>query len=162
MTPRLERNDGESAPTFRHGWTADCALPAFFPELPEVAHPLRVPEKLMSPNKARCGLLVLAVIVALGGSVAVAQNLDQGKSAPKLFAESCASCHRSARGLAKGRFHLTLYLFLQKHYSSGSSSAWALTSYLESIDSGKRVAAKKPPASTARTSLRPPAPVPAR
>ncbi|WP_334480309.1 hypothetical protein [Bradyrhizobium algeriense] len=116
----------------------------------------------MSPNKARCGLLVLAVIVATGGSVA-AQNLDQGKPAPKLFAESCASCHRSPRGLAKGRFHLTLYLFLQKHYSSGSSSAWALTSYLESIDSGKRVAAKKPQAaSTARTSLRPPAPVPAR
>ena len=135
---------------------------AFFPELPEAAHPLRVPEKLMSPMKARCGLLVLAVIVATGGSVAVAQNLDQGKSAPKLFAESCASCHRSPRGLAKGRFHLTLYLFLQKHYSSGSSSAWALTSYLESIDSGKRVAAKRPAASTARSSLRPPAPVPAR
>lgn len=135
---------------------------AFLAELPEAAHPLRVPEKLMSPNKARCGLLVLAVIVATGGSVAVAQNLDKGKPAPKLFAESCASCHRSPRGLAKDRFHLTLYLFLQKHYSSGSSSAWALTSYLESVDSGKRVAAKKPAASTARSSLRPPAPVPAR
>jgi len=160
----LERNDGGSAPIFRHAWTADCAAPAFFrlPELPEAAHPLRVPEKLMSPIKARCGLLVVAVMAALGGSVAIAQNLDQGKPAPKLFAEGCASCHRSARGLAKGRFHLTLYLFLQKHYSSGSSSAWALTSYLESIDSGKRVAAKKQAASTARTSLRPPAPVPAR
>src|SRR3954452_10487349 len=116
----------------------------------------------MSPMKARCGLLVLAAIAALGGSVAVAQNLDQGKPAPKLFAESCAACHRSPRGLAKGRFHLTLYLFLQKHYASGSTSAWALTSYLESVDSGKRAAAKKPAASTARTSLRPPAPVPAR
>jgi hypothetical protein len=115
----------------------------------------------MSPIKARCGLLVLAVIVATGGSVAVAQNLDRGKPASKLFAESCASCHRSPRGLAKDRFHLTLYLFLQKHYSSGSSSAWALTSYLESIDSGKRVAAK-PAASTSWSSLRPPAPVPAR
>ena len=116
----------------------------------------------MSPMKARCGLLVLAAIVALGGSVAVAQNLDQGKPAPKLFAESCVTCHRSPRGLAKGRFRLSLYLFLQKHYSSGSSSAWALTSYLESIDSGKRVAAKRPAASTARSSLRPPAAVPAR
>jgi len=115
----------------------------------------------MSPMKVRCGLLVVAAIVALGGS-AVAQNLDQGKPAPKLFAESCAACHRSPRGLAKGRFHLTLYLFLQKHYSSSSSSAWALTSYLESIDSGKRAAAKKPVTSTARSSLRPPAPVPAR
>jgi len=116
----------------------------------------------MSPMKVRCGLLVVAAIVALGGSVAVAQNLDQGKPAPKLFAESCAACHRSPRGLAKGRFHLTLYLFLHKHYSSSSSSAWALTSYLESIDSGKRAAAKKPVTSTARSSLRPPAPVPAR
>ena len=116
----------------------------------------------MSSMKVRCGLLVVAAIVALGGSVAVAQNLDQGKPAPKLFAESCAACHRSPRGLAKGRFHLTLYLFLQKHYSSSSSSAWALTSYLESIDSGKRAAAKKPVTSTARSSLRPPAPVPAR
>ena len=69
---------------------------------------------------------------------------------------------RSPRGLAKGRFHLTLYLFLQKHYSSGSSSAWALTSYLESIDSGKRGAAKPRAAGTSRSSLRPPAAVPAR
>jgi hypothetical protein len=118
----------------------------------------------MSPIKASYRLLVLAAIVALGGSVAVAQNLDQGKPAQKLFAETCASCHRSPRGLAKGRFHLTLYLFLQKHYSSGSSSAWALTSYLESIDSGKRDAAKRPAAKGAARSglLRPPAPVPAR
>jgi hypothetical protein len=135
---------------------------ASFPEPPQAAHPLRAPEKLMS--KARCVLLVLAGIIALGGSVAVAQNLDQGKPAPKLFAESCASCHRSPRGLAKGRFHLTLYLFLQKHYSSNSSSAWALTSYLESVDSGKRVAAKRPAATGAARSrlLRPPAPIPAR
>ena len=88
----------------------------------------------MSPIKARCGLLVLAAIVALGGSVAVAQNLDQGKPAPKLFAESCVTCNSSPRGLAKGRFYLTLYLFLKKHYSSSSSSDWALTSYLESIE----------------------------
>jgi hypothetical protein len=117
----------------------------------------------MSSLKSRCGLLVLAM-VALGGSVAVAQNLDQGKPAPKLFAESCAACHRSARGLAKERFKLTLYLFLQKHYSSSSSSAWALASYLESVDSGKRVAPKsaaKTGASRSRL-LRPPAAVPSR
>jgi hypothetical protein len=117
----------------------------------------------MSPKKMGCGLVVLAAITALSGSVAAAQNLDRGKPAPKLFAESCASCHRSPRGLAKGRFHLTLYLFLQKHYSSSSSSAWALTSYLESVDSGKRVAAKSAAKTGAsRSSVRPPAPVPAR
>jgi len=103
-------------------------------------------------------------MAALGGSAAVAQNLDQGKPAPKLFAEGCASCHRSARGLAKDRFRLTLYLFLQKHYSSSSSSAWALTTYLESVDSGKRAAAKSAAkAGTSRSRLlRPPAPVPSR
>lgn len=116
----------------------------------------------MSPMKARCGLLVVAVMAALGGSVAFAQNLDQGKPAPKLFAESCVSCHRSPRGLAKGRFRLTLYLFLQKHYSSGSSSAWALASYLESIDSAKRAKPQATAAAASRSRLRPPAPVPAR
>ena len=117
----------------------------------------------MSPTKVRCGLLVVAVMAVLGGSVAVAQNLDQGKPAPKLFAEGCAPCHRSARGLAKDRFRLTLYLFLQKHYSSSSSSAWALASYLESVDAPKRAAAK--PAGkkgAARSRLLPPAPVPTR
>jgi mono/diheme cytochrome c family protein len=122
----------------------------------------------MSSTKTGCGLVVFAVLAALGGSAAVAQNLDQDKPAPKIFAESCATCHRSARGLAKGRFSLTLYLFLQDHYTSNSTSAWALTSYLESVDSAKRSpsrAAAKPPAAAAgssRSSLRPPMPVPTR
>ena len=122
----------------------------------------------MSPKKLASGLLVFAVAAFLTGSAAEAQNLDQGKPAPKLFSESCVSCHRSPRGLAKGRFRLTLYLFLQKHYVSSSSSAWALASYLESVDSAKRdqsrAAAKRPAATTgtARSSVRPPATVPAR
>ncbi|WOH63184.1 hypothetical protein [Bradyrhizobium sp. BWA-3-5] len=114
----------------------------------------------MSPAKIGCGLLVAIVLAALSGAAIGAQNLDQGKPAQKLFAEGCVSCHRSPRGLAKGRFQLTLYLFLQKHYSSGSSSAWALASYLESVDSGKRLATKPGAKSASRTSLRPPAPVP--
>jgi mono/diheme cytochrome c family protein len=103
------------------------------------------------------------------GSAAHAQNLDQGKSAAKLFAESCATCHRSARGLAKGRFRLTLYLFLQEHYVTNSSSAWALASYLESVDSPQRGrsrdAAAKPSSPATRSSrsvIRPPEPVPGR
>ena len=122
----------------------------------------------MSAKKLASGLLVFAVAAFLTGSTAEAQNLDQGKPAPKLFSESCVSCHRSPRGLAKGRFRLTLYLFLQKHYVTGSGSAWALASYLESVDSAKRdqsrAAAKRPAATTgtARSSVRPPATVPAR
>jgi hypothetical protein len=112
-------------------------------------------------------LLALGAISALIGSVAHAQNLDQGKSAAKLFADSCTTCHRSARGLAKGRFRLTLFLFLQEHYASNSSSAWALTSYLETVDGAQRGrsrdAAAKPSAPTTRSSRsvnHPPGPVP--
>ena len=141
-----------------------------FPYLPAAGGGALARKKSMSFNRVRCGLLVLAVTATLGGSVAIAQNLDRGKPATKLFAESCATCHRSPRGLAKERFKLTLYLFLQKHYSSDSSSAWTLASYLESVDSGKRVAAKSGARtkSAARTGasrsglLRPPAPVPVR
>jgi hypothetical protein len=120
-------------------------------------------------------LLALAAIAFLSYSAASAQeNIDAGKSAQKLFAETCAACHRSPRGLSKGRFSFTLYLYLQKHYASNSSSAWALTSYLESVDAGKRAptraAAASPspspsrPASTwsPHSALRPPASIPNR
>ena len=110
-------------------------------------------------------LLALGVIAVLTGAAANAQNLDQGKSAARLFADSCATCHRSARGLAKGRFNFTLYLFLKEHYASNSDSASALTSYLESVDSNQRgqsrAAAKSshPATGPSRSSLRPPLPV---
>src|SRR3569833_841202 len=78
--------------------------------------------------------LIAAGTLLLAGAAAQAENLDAGKSGARLFADSCKTCHRSARGLAEGRFRLTLYLFLQKHYSSGSDSASALASYLQSVD----------------------------
>jgi hypothetical protein len=123
--------------------------------------------ELVSLQKLCRRLFALGTIAVLIGSAAHAQNLDEGKSAARLFADGCATCHHTARGLAKGRFNLTLYLFLQEHYVSNSSSAWALTSYLESVDSARRgqsrTAAVKPAAaSTARTSMRPPMPVPER
>jgi mono/diheme cytochrome c family protein len=115
------------------------------------------------------GLFALCAMCVLIAGPARAQNLDQGKSGAKLFADGCATCHRSARDLAKGRFSLTLFLFLQDHYASNSSSAWALTSYLESVDGPpggrSKPAAAKPSAVVARTSrssMRPPMPVPER
>ena len=123
----------------------------------------------MASAKSTRSRLALAAILALAATAAGAQeNLDAGKSAPRLFAESCATCHRSARGLAKGRFTLTLYMHLQQHYASNSSSAWALASYLNSLDgakgSPKRAARTSQSGSTwtARSSLRPPMPVPTR
>lgn len=130
---------------------------------------MQVASEPMSLQKLGRSLFVLGAIAVLTGSVAYAQNLDKDKSAARLFADGCATCHRSARGLAKGRFSFTLFLFLQKHYASNSGSAWALTSYLESVDSARRgqsraAAAKPPPfaARTSRSSLRPPMPVPGR
>jgi mono/diheme cytochrome c family protein len=111
------------------------------------------------------GRVAALAIVALAASVSVrAQNLDEGKSAAKLFGDSCSTCHRSARGLAKGRFRLTLYVFLKDHYSTGSDTAWALASYLADIDSAQSARPQgkpKKPASASHSSLKPPAPIPA-
>ena len=129
---------------------------------------MQVASAPMLRRKLGRGLLALGTMAVLIGGAAHAQNLDQGKPAARLFADGCATCHRSPRGLAKGRFRLTLYLFLQKHYVSNSSSAWALASYLESVDSARpgrsRAAVPKPsPAPrTSRSSMRPPMPVPER
>jgi hypothetical protein len=120
-----------------------------------------------SMRKLWLRLLAVGAISVLIGGAAHAQNLDQGKSPAKLFADSCATCHHNPRGLAKGRFRLTLFLFLQDHYASNSSSAWALTSYLESLDSPQRrrsrdAAAKPSPPRSSRSAIRPPEPVPGR
>ena len=86
----------------------------------------------------------------------------------KLFATTCADCHRSARGLAKGRFSITLWYYLQQHYTSSSATARALTAYLQSVDTPPRSkTGKSPPrptksAATSASALRPPAPVPGR
>ena len=62
------------------------------------------------------------------------ENLDRDKSGPKLFAASCAQCHKSARGLAKGRFSFTLSYYLRSHYTSSAETASILTAYLQSVD----------------------------
>jgi mono/diheme cytochrome c family protein len=130
---------------------------------------MRVASERTLPQKMGHCLLILGTIAVLTNAAAGAENLDQGKTGAKLFGDSCVTCHRSARGLAKGRFSLTLYMFLQQHYASNSSAAWELTSYLESLDRvlpDHRAAAAKPspPASDAsgEASLRPPMPVPKR
>jgi hypothetical protein len=108
----------------------------------------------------RC-LLAFGAIAVLAGAVVHAENLDEGKSGAKLFADSCVTCHRSPRGLAKGRFSLTLYLFLQQHYVTNSSAAKELTSYLESVDTAP-AGHRAPRAKTSRPAVRPPMPVQAR
>jgi hypothetical protein len=104
------------------------------------------------------GLFAIAAVHLLIGADAFAQNLDEGKSAARLFADSCVTCHRNARGLAKGRYRVTLFMFLREHYASNTTTAMELSSYLASIDnsqSGKSRTAK----TKSKSSTRPPKPV---
>jgi mono/diheme cytochrome c family protein len=116
--------------------------------------------------------ILIALMVSLPASAQV-QNLDQDKNGPKLFATTCADCHRSARGLAKGRFSLTLWYYLQQHYTSSSATARTLTAYLQSVDTPPRSkTGKSQPqptksrptksAATSASALRPAATVPGR
>ena len=94
-------------------------------------------------------------------AAARAEDLDQGKSAQKLFADTCSTCHKSPKGLAK-RNSLMLYFFLKDHYSTSSTAAWALTSYLESVDDAPRghspkAASKAPNKAAKRAASAPPA-----
>jgi hypothetical protein len=111
--------------------------------------------------------LLVAIVISLPASAQV-QNLDQDKTAAKLFATTCADCHRSARGLAKGRFSITLWYYLQQHYTSSSATARTLTAYLQSLDTpprsktGKSKTQPTKSAATSASAVRPPAAVPAR
>jgi mono/diheme cytochrome c family protein len=107
-------------------------------------------------------LLVFGTIAAAAAVLTTpfvsAQNLDAGKSPEKLFADDCATCHRSPRGLAKGRYTLTLSWFLQDHYSAGSDTAKALAAYLVSVDTPPAGPAPKPGPKQAKSKPRPPKP----
>jgi mono/diheme cytochrome c family protein len=96
------------------------------------------------------------------------ENLDRNLTGPKLFATSCATCHKSARGLAKGRVSFLLTYYLRQHYTSSTGSAQVLSAYLQSVDTPpaktKRAAGKAKPkgvAATAATSRLPAGVIPA-
>ena len=93
--------------------------------------------------------LLLVGGLCLLGSTAQAQNIDEGKSAQQLYAATCSACHKNPAVLAKGRFRATLVPFLQDHYTTGMSEAWALAGYLTSVDAGPP-RAKKPGTSKKR------------
>jgi mono/diheme cytochrome c family protein len=99
--------------------------------------------------------------LAMSGMAADAraqENLDRDKSGVKLFAASCVQCHKSARGLAKGRMSFTLSYYLRQHYTSSSASADTLTAYLQSVDTPParaKAGAKKSQVSKAQDSKSP-------
>jgi hypothetical protein len=77
----------------------------------------------------------IGLLAALGWAVvppvAHAQtNIDQGKSPAEIFANDCATCHKSARGLANGKNSLMLSSFLREHYTASRDQAAALAAYV--------------------------------
>jgi hypothetical protein len=85
---------------------------------------------------------VMAVAVVFAGPTLSQTNIDQGKPASELFANYCAVCHKSTRGLANGRSSLTLSMFLREHYATSSQQAAALAAYV--ISAGGNAPAAKP------------------
>ena len=94
---------------------------------------------------ARMIALVSVMASAMMASPSLAQtNIDQGKSPTELFANACAACHKTARGLANGRSSLTLSIFLREHYTASSDQAAALAAYV--LNSGGNAPVPKPAA----------------
>jgi mono/diheme cytochrome c family protein len=145
-----EHRHGSSTPGVFLGGGGDCDM--------------KPSPKLLTWPALGGSLLVLAALYSWSGGAARAQNIDAGKSAPRLFADSCVNCHRNPKGLARGRFRPTLFLFLQDHYTASTGAAWELASYLAAVDTPPRgrpkTSASHPTTATHRSPIRPPAPVP--
>jgi len=85
---------------------------------------------------------VLAGMLVLDGGPVRAQDLDAGKSGQRLFAANCASCHRTPRGLAKGRNRFSLFYFMRQHYTASQTSAADLTAYILAAGEAPRAGGK--------------------
>jgi hypothetical protein len=85
--------------------------------------------------------LVPALVMVPGARAQT--NIDRGKPPSELFANYCAVCHKTTRGLATGRNSLTLSLFLREHYATSREQAAALAAYVISAG-GNAPAPTKP------------------
>jgi hypothetical protein len=107
------------------------------------------------PRALRCFLGSVGLFVGLLPVLAEAQtSIDQGKSPAEMFSLDCATCHKSARGLANGRNTSALAGFLDQHYTSGKDQAASLAAYVMGAGGGEAGAparAAKPTPDRART-----------
>jgi len=88
----------------------------------------------------------IALAISLAPAVAKAQtNIDQGKSPGEIFANDCATCHKSARGLAKGRGSSELGSFLVEHYTASKEQAAAMAAYVLGAGGGEPAQARGGP-----------------
>jgi hypothetical protein len=89
------------------------------------------------------GIWVAGMTSLLPTAPAGAQgNIDAGRSPAQIFADTCASCHKSARELRRPSAS-----FLRQHYTAGSEEASAMASYLSGLPAEPKAAQpKRPPA----------------
>jgi len=89
------------------------------------------------------GLLAAMIPAAVQAQV----NIDQGKSPSEIFANDCAACHKSTRGLASGKNSLMLTLFLREHYTASREQAAALAAYVLGAGGGEALKPGQKPGS---------------
>ncbi len=85
--------------------------------------------------------VIAAAAVAADAPARAQSNLDAGKSAAQIFADTCNACHRSPREVRP-----TSAAFLREHYTTGGREAAAMAAYLASVGSDARaVQQRRPP-----------------
>jgi hypothetical protein len=90
----------------------------------------------------RCVASAIGLFAGLVPVLSHAQtNIDQGKSPAEIFSNDCATCHKSARGLANGRGSSGLASFLAEHYTASKDQAAALAAYVMGAGGGDAVPA---------------------
>src|SRR2546427_2850023 len=77
--------------------------------------------------------VIAAAAVAADAPAQAQSNLDAGKSAAQIFADTCNACHRSPREVRP-----TSAAFLREHYTTGGREAAAMAAYLASVGSDAR------------------------
>jgi outer membrane biosynthesis protein TonB len=94
------------------------------------------------------GLLAIMLSATIASPSFAQTNIDQGKTPAELFANDCAACHKSTRGLANGENSLSLSVFLREHYTASRDQAAALAAYV--LANGGNAPAPKPAVDHAR------------
>ena len=95
----------------------------------------------------------IGFVAGLAAAVTTAHaqtNIDQGKSPAEIFAADCATCHKTARGLAVGKNSLMLTSFLREHYTASRDQAAALAAYVLGAGGREPAPPQKPAAERAR------------
>ncbi len=99
------------------------------------------------PTVLRCFAGAMGLAAGLIPAMGHAQtSIDAGKSASEIFSTVCATCHKSARGLANGRGTSGLASFLVEHYTSGRDQAAQLAAYVMGAGGGEAAPAGRKPA----------------